>query len=171
MGHHPSPSSNPLTTLIHHRSKTNQSQCSTESGILADLSMSYDDPSRSESSGRSGRSGRSNGGVDASDASDASGSSSSNGNGNEVGAGEGGSNSTEEVHRRVGRSDSSMTTLSADSVTVTSRSMGSSPLTSSESCPCPFPSHSLSSSVSLYVNNKLMNPTSQHSKHLPTTEM
>merc|ERR1711973_541847 len=111
-----------------HRSKTNQSQCSAESGILADLSMSYDDPC--DSSGG---------------------------------------------HRRVGRSDSSITTLSVDSVTLTPLTPPS-PLTSSEfttSSPFPIISSSSSSSypspsVSLYINSKLIQP---HTKILPTTEM
>ena len=85
-----------------------------ESGILADLSMSYDDP---DSSG----------------------------------------------HCRVGRSDSSITTESADSVTISP----SSPVTSSKSCPYP----SLTP-VSLYVNNKLIpiTPSPSH-KNMPMTEV
>jgi len=115
----------PSLHLIHHRSKTNQSQCSAESGILADLSMSYDDPSDSSGGG----------------------------------------------HRRVGRSDSSITTLSVDSVTLTPLTppTPTSPLTSSEfaSSSSPFPI--MSSSVSLYINSKLM--VQPHTKNLPTTEM
>jgi hypothetical protein len=66
-------------------------------------------------------------------------------------------------HCRVGRSDSSITTESADSVTLSP----SSPLASSKSCPYP----SLAP-VSLYVNNKLIpiTPSPSH-KHMPMTEV
>lgn len=127
-GHcHPDPTS-PSGTLIanllsNHRSKTNQSQCSAESGILADLSMSYDDPGDSSGGG----------------------------------------------HRRVGRSDSSITTESADSITLSP----SSPLTSSKSCSPVYPGSNPTSPVSLYVNNKLIplgTSTPSH-KNMPMTEM
>lgn len=89
---------------------------STESGILADLSMSYDDPT--ESGG----------------------------------------------HCRIGRSDSSITTESVDSVTLSP----SSPVTSSKSCPA----YTSMTPVSLYVNNKLIpiTPSPTH-KLLPMTEV
>ena len=85
----------------------------TESGILADLSMSYDDP--------------------------------------------------ESSHCRIGRSDSSITTESVDSVTLSP----SSPLTSSKSCPYPN-----MTPISLYVNNKLIpiTPSPSH-KSMPMTEV
>ncbi|XP_046444764.1 uncharacterized protein LOC124194558 isoform X6 [Daphnia pulex] len=113
-GHQDSPASTALVANLHnHRSKTNQSQCSAESGILADLSMSYDDP--------------------------------------------------ESGHCRIGRSDSSITTESVDSVTLSP----SSPLTSSKSCPYPS-----MTPISLYVNNKLIpiTPSPSH-KNMPMTEM
>ena len=87
--------------------------CNAESGILADLSMSYDDP--------------------------------------------------ESGHCRIGRSDSSITTESVDSVTLSP----SSPLTSSKSCPYPS-----MTPISLYVNNKLIpiTPSPSH-KNMPMTEV
>ncbi|XP_059353299.1 uncharacterized protein LOC130701846 isoform X2 [Daphnia carinata] len=113
-GHQDSTTNTALVANLHnHRSKTNQSQCSAESGILADLSMSYDDP--------------------------------------------------ESGHCRIGRSDSSITTESVDSVTLSP----SSPLTSSKSCPYPS-----MTPISLYVNNKLIpiTPSPSH-KNMPMTEM
>ena len=94
-----------------------------ESGILADLSMSYDDPGDSSGGG----------------------------------------------HRRVGRSDSSITTESADSITLSP----SSPLTSSKSCSPVYPGNNPTSPVSLYVNNKLIplgTSTPSH-KNMPMTEV
>ena len=67
-------------------------------------------------------------------------------------------------HCRIGRSDSSITTESVDSVTLSP----SSPVTSSKSCP----TYTSMTPISLYVNNKLIpiTPSPTH-KLLPMTEV